>query len=481
MIDFKNKSPKILVVGDLMIDNYLWGSCNRISPEAPVQIVNIDTETKVLGGAGNVVNNLKELGAKVDIISVLGNDENSQELKKLLKNNDINTQFLITQNDRISSKKSRIIASQQQVVRYDQESTTNINQETEELVLNLFLSLIKDYDIVLISDYGKGLLTKQLTPSIIKIANKHNKKILIDPKGSDYSKYTGAYLLTPNINEASEATQINIIDDESLSQAIIKLKVECNLNISLITLSEKGVAIYDKTLRIHSTIAKEVFDVTGAGDTVLASLGFALGLGYSIDESVEFSNLAAGVVIGKFGSATTSLNEIIEYESSINKSSSEKHIKTFDEILQLSIKFKEKDKKIIFTNGCFDLIHSGHIKYLEAAKSFGDILIVGINSDRSTANLKGSNRPINTQNDRAYIIAALEVVDYVVIFDEDTPYNLIQAIVPNVLVKGGDYVGKEVIGHKIVDEVKLVEFIKGKSSSLTIERIQKGTNYAITH
>ena len=481
MIDFKNKSPKILVVGDLMIDNYLWGSCNRISPEAPVQIVNIDTETKVLGGAGNVVNNLKELGAKVDIISVLGNDENSQELKKLLKNNDINTQFLITQNDRISSKKSRIIASQQQVVRYDQESTTNINQETEELVLNLFLSLIKDYDIVLISDYGKGLLTKQLTPSIIKIANKHNKKILIDPKGSDYSKYTGAYLLTPNINEASEATQINIIDDESLSQAIIKLKVECNLNISLITLSEKGVAIYDKTLRIHSTIAKEVFDVTGAGDTVLASLGFALGLGYSIDESVEFSNLAAGVVIGKFGSATTSLNEIIEYESSINKSSSEKHIKTFDEILQLSIKFKERDKKIIFTNGCFDLIHSGHIKYLEAAKSFGDILIVGINSDRSTANLKGSNRPINTQNDRAYIIAALEVVDYVVIFDEDTPYNLIQAIVPNVLVKGGDYVGKEVIGHKIVDEVKLVEFIKGKSSSLTIERIQKGTNYAITH
>ncbi len=481
MIDFKNKSPKILVIGDLMLDNYLWGSCNRISPEAPVQIVNIDNETKVLGGAGNVVNNLKELGAKVDIISVLGNDENSQELKNLLKNNDINIQFLITQNDRISSKKSRIIASQQQVVRYDQESTTNINQETEELVLNLFLSLIIGYDIVLISDYGKGLLTKKLTQSIIKIANKHNKKVLIDPKGSDYSKYTGAYLLTPNINEASEATQIDIIDDESLSQAIIKLKVECNLNISLITLSEKGVAIYDKTLRIHSTIAKEVFDVTGAGDTVLASLGFALGLGYSIDESVEFSNLAAGVVIGKFGSATTSLNEIIEHESSINKSSSEKHIKTFDEILQLSIDLKERDKKIIFTNGCFDLIHSGHIKYLEAAKSFGDILIVGINSDRSTASLKGSNRPINTQDDRAYILAALEVVDYVVIFDEDTPYNLIQAIVPNVLVKGGDYTGKEVIGHKIVDEVKLVEFIKGKSSTLTIERIQKGTKYAITH
>ena len=475
MINFNSKSPKILVIGDLMIDNYLWGTCNRISPEAPVQVVSIDSESKVLGGAGNVVNNLKELGAEVDIISVLGDDENSYELKDLLKKIDVSAQFLITQNGRISSKKSRIISSQQQVVRFDQESKTDINKESEDLALNIFIKLIKDYDIVLISDYGKGLLTKKLTQSVIKIAKKHHKKVLIDPKGPDYSKYMGAYLLTPNQKEAGEATKIDILDNKTLTEAITKLKLDCDLDISLITLSEKGVAIYENDLRIHPTIAREVFDVTGAGDTILAALGFTLGLGFDIDESVEFSNLAAGVVVGKIGSSTTSLDEINEYESSVNKSTSEKHIKTIDEIVKLTLNLKQRDKKIVFTNGCFDLIHSGHIRYLETAKSFGDILIVGLNSDRSTTILKGVQRPINDQTDRAYIIAALEVVDYVVIFDENTPYNLIKAIKPNILVKGGDYSGKEVIGQDIADELKLVEFIEGKSSTLTIERILKGS------
>jgi len=475
MINFNSKSPKILVIGDLMIDNYLWGTCNRISPEAPVQVVSIDSESKVLGGAGNVVNNLKELGAEVDIISVLGDDENSYELKDLLKKIDVSGQFLITQNGRISSKKSRIISSQQQVVRFDQESKTDINKESEDLALNIFIKLIKDYDIVLISDYGKGLLTKKLTQSVIKIAKKHHKKVLIDPKGPDYSKYMGAYLLTPNQKEAGEATKIDILDNKTLSEAITKLKLDCDLDISLITLSEQGVAIYENDLRIHPTIAREVFDVTGAGDTILAALGFTLGLGFDIDESVEFSNLAAGVVVGKIGSSTTSLDEINEYESSVNKSTSEKHIKTIDEIVKLTLNLKQRDKKIVFTNGCFDLIHSGHIRYLETAKSFGDILIVGLNSDRSTTILKGPQRPVNNQTDRAYIIAALEVVDYVVIFDENTPYNLIKAIKPNILVKGGDYSGKEVIGQDIADELKLVEFIEGKSSTLTIERILKGS------
>jgi D-beta-D-heptose 7-phosphate kinase / D-beta-D-heptose 1-phosphate adenosyltransferase len=475
MINFNSKSPKILVIGDLMIDNYLWGTCNRISPEAPVQVVSIDSESKVLGGAGNVVNNLKELGAEVDIISVLGDDENSYELKDLLKKIDVSGQFLITQNGRISSKKSRIISSQQQVVRFDQESKTDINKESEDLALNIFIKLIKDYDIVLISDYGKGLLTKKLTQSVIKIAKKHHKKVLIDPKGPDYSKYMGAYLLTPNQKEAGEATKIDILDNKTLTEAITKLKLDCDLDISLITLSEQGVAIYENDLRIHPTIAREVFDVTGAGDTILAALGFTLGLGFDIDESVEFSNLAAGVVVGKIGSSTTSLDEINEYESSVNKSTSEKHIKTIDEIVKLTLNLKQRDKKIVFTNGCFDLIHSGHIRYLETAKSFGDILIVGLNSDRSTTILKGPQRPVNNQTDRAYIIAALEVVDYVVIFDENTPYNLIKAIKPNILVKGGDYSGKEVIGQDIADELKLVEFIEGKSSTLTIERILKGS------
>jgi D-beta-D-heptose 7-phosphate kinase/D-beta-D-heptose 1-phosphate adenosyltransferase len=324
-----------------------------------------------------------------------------------------------------------------------------------------------------LSDYGKGVLTKGLTSSLIAIANENGKKVLVDPKGLDYSKYKDAFLLTPNKKEASEATQINIKDEVSLTRAIIQLKIQCNLDISLITLSEQGVAIYDDELRTHPTVAREVFDVTGAGDTVLASLGFALACEYKIDDAVEFSNLAAGVVVGKIGSATATLNEIIEYESSLNKSTSDEHIKTLGEIIALSEELKSRGKKIIFTNGCFDILHAGHVRYLETAKSYGDILILGLNSDRSVTVLKGVGRPINTQLDRAYILAALEAVDYVVIFDKDTPYDLIKAVKPHVLVKGGDYEGKEVIGHDIADELKLVQFVDGKSTTRTIEKIQQ--------
>ncbi len=473
MINLQGKSPKLLVIGDLMIDHYLWGSCERISPEAPVQVVNVKSESAVLGGAGNVINNLCALGAQVDVISVIGGCEISDELKALLADIKVNTQYLITQKDRITSKKSRIIAAQQQVVRYDRESTDEISSESQKQILASFKSIINNYDGVLLSDYGKGVLTFELTQALITLANENDKKVLIDPKGLDYSKYKGAYLLTPNKKEASEATNINIADDSSLPQAITQLKDECDLDVSLITLSEDGVAIYDNDLRTHPTVAREVFDVTGAGDTVLASLGFALACNVDIDEAVKFSNLAAGVVVGKIGSATATLNEIIEYESSLNKSTSDEHIKSLDEIATLSEELKARGKKIIFTNGCFDILHAGHVRYLETAKSYGDILILGLNSDRSVKALKGEGRPINMQMDRAYILAALEAVDYVVVFDEDTPYDLIKAIEPHVLVKGGDYEGKDVVGQDIADELKLVQFVDGKSTTKTIEKIQQ--------
>ncbi len=473
MINLQNKSPKVLVIGDLIVDQYLWGSCQRISPEAPVQVIDVDYESTVLGGAGNVVNNLKKLGAQVDIISVLGSCEISRELIRLLEDIKVNTKFLITQKNRISSKKTRIIASQQQVVRYDRESSNDIDVESQKSIIKAFNNIVNDYEVILLSDYGKGVLTHHLTQSLIKIAKKYNKKVLVDPKGTDYLKYKGAFLLTPNKKEASIATKINILDDASLTKAIVKLKSMCDLDISLITLSEHGIAIYDGKLRTLPTAAKEVFDVTGAGDTVLASLGFAIACGHSIDDSVSFSNLAGGVVVGKIGSATATINEIIEYESSLNKSSSNKHIKSRIEIANLSRELKLTGKKIVFTNGCFDLLHAGHISYLEAAKNFGDILILGLNSDRSVHSLKGKGRPINLEADRAYIMAALEVVDYVVIFDEDTPYELIKSIEPHILVKGGDYEGKEVVGQDIADELKLVEFVHGKSSTRTIEKIKQ--------
>ncbi len=472
MIDLQNKTPKILVVGDLMIDHYLWGSSDRISPEAPVQVINVDSESTVLGGAGNVINNLNALGAVVDVISVIGECETSKELKDLLCDIKIETQYLITQKNRVTSKKSRIIAAQQQVVRYDRESTSEINNKSQVAILKVFKKIVNNYDVILLSDYGKGVLTFELTQSLISIANENKKKLLVDPKGLDYSKYKGAYLLTPNKKEASEATNIIIKDNESLTQSIRILKDQIDLTVSLITLSEKGVAIFDNELRIHPTVAREVFDVTGAGDTILASLGFAISCNKDIDEAIKFANLASGVVVGKIGSATATLNEIIEYESSLNKSTSDEHIKTWDEISSIISELKNNDKKIVFTNGCFDILHIGHVKYLEKAKNFGDILILGLNSDDSTHRLKGKNRPINTQDDRAYILASLEVVDYVVIFNEDTPLDLIKLIKPDVLVKGGDYEGKEVVGQDIAKELKLVQFIDAKSTSKTIKKIR---------
>ncbi len=467
-----NKKPNILVIGDLMIDHYLWGSCDRISPEAPVQVVNVKKESSVLGGAGNVINNLVTLGSVVDVISVIGNDSVANELKSLLEKIDVPTSNLVVENNRKTSKKSRLIASQQQVLRYDMESIDDINENSHKQIIQTLEKNIDKYSSIILSDYGKGVLTTNLTKEIIKIANKNSIKVLVDPKGKDYSKYKGSYTLTPNKKEAMEATNIDIKDENSLIEALKSLKIQCELEVSLITLSEQGIAIFDDELTIKPTVAREVYDVTGAGDTVIASIAFALGNNLDIKDAIYFANLAAGVVVGKIGSATTTLDEIYEYEYSLHKSNSTSHIKTFDEIKTLSSKLHNQGKKIVFTNGCFDILHVGHVKYLEVAKSYGDVLILGLNADSSVRKLKGPTRPINTQDDRAYILASLESVDYVVIFEEETPYELIKLIKPHVLVKGGDYEGKEVVGQDIADELKLVQFVDGKSTTNTIKRIQ---------
>jgi D-beta-D-heptose 7-phosphate kinase/D-beta-D-heptose 1-phosphate adenosyltransferase len=464
-------TPKICVIGDLMIDHYLWGSCDRISPEAPVQVVDVKKETAVLGGAGNVINNLKALEADVTVISAIGNDEAGDELKSMLSN--LGVKLLLSVEDgRRTSKKSRIIVSNQQVVRYDKESKTDISKSSQENILNNLASIIDEIDVVLLSDYGKGVLGDELTRSVIALANSKNKKVLVDPKGDDYSKYSGSYLLTPNKKEASLATKIKIDSKESLMTAIKKLKDDIKLGVSVITLSEDGIAIFDDKLTVKPTVAREVYDVTGAGDTVLSALGYMTALGHDIYKSVEFANLAAGVVVGKVGSATATLDEIEDYKSSLHKSGPEAHIKSKDEMIKIISNLKSKGKKIVFTNGCFDILHRGHVSYLDKAKSLGDVLVLGLNSDTSVKRLKGYDRPINSEEDRAFVLAALEAVDFVVIFDEDTPYELISALKPTILVKGADYEGKEVVGSDLVDEVKLIEFVNGRSTTRTIERIK---------
>lgn len=466
--------PKILVIGDLMIDHYLWGGCERISPEAPVQVVDISRETTVLGGAGNVINNLVTLGAQVNVAGVIGDDENGEELKSMLVSIGVPSGGLIQQKGRKTSKKSRIIASNQQILRYDKESKEPISEQSAASLLTYAVEAMNECDIVILSDYGKGVITQEVSQGVIQAAKQAGKKVLVDPKGKDYSKYRGAYLLTPNKKEASEATGIMIRDEESLRDALLRLKSGCDLECSMITLSEDGIAIYDESMRRFPTVAKEVYDVTGAGDTVIASLSFALSCGYTIDEAAPFANHAAAVVVGKIGSATVNLDEIETYESSLHQSTSDAHIKTQSEIVDIVSRLKKEGKRIVFTNGCFDILHVGHVKYLQEAKSYADVLIVGLNSDSSVRTLKGPTRPVNPEADRAYILAALEAVDYVVLFSDETPYELIKSLAPDILVKGGDYEGKKVVGSEFAGELRLVRFVDGKSTTATIEKINRG-------
>ncbi|MEA3289154.1 MAG: D-glycero-beta-D-manno-heptose-7-phosphate kinase, partial [Campylobacterota bacterium] len=354
------KKPNILVIGDLMIDHYLWGKTDRISPEAPVQVIDVQKETTVLGGAGNVVNNLRALDCDVTVVSVVGDDKNTQEMIAML--DDIGAKhFLICDENRKTTKKSRIIASAQQIVRYDHETKDEINGEAEAIISKKLLEFIGEFDLVLVSDYGKGVITDSLMGKINFIAN---CKVLVDPKGDDYRKYMGSYLLTPNKKEASLATGIDIKDEESLKAALKKLHNTACLQVPMITLSEDGIAILDEKNEIlkKPTVAREVFDVTGAGDTVLASLGYSLAKGEDIVEAIEFANLAAGVVVGKIGSATATMEEIEEYKSSLHKSSIESHIKTFDDIEKTVARLKKQKKRIVFTNGCFDILHRGHVQ-----------------------------------------------------------------------------------------------------------------------
>jgi D-beta-D-heptose 7-phosphate kinase/D-beta-D-heptose 1-phosphate adenosyltransferase len=453
-----------------MIDHYLWGACDRISPEAPVPVIDVREESEILGGAGNVINNLQALGAVVSVASVVGEDENGRRLKAMLEEIEVNTEALILRKGRSTTRKSRVIASHQQVLRFDSETKEAIDRRTAAELLSRIESAISDFDIVLLSDYGKGVLEESFTASLIELAGSEGKMVLVDPKGRDYSKYRGATLVTPNRKEASEATGIEIVDTESLRRAGFKLKEELSLDMAMITLSEEGMAIFDDSMRTIETVAREVYDVTGAGDTVLSTLGFVLACGGDIDEAARIANAAAAVVVGKLGSATADWDEIISYEDTLHESTTEHRIKSREALVSTVRRAKKSGKKIVFTNGCFDILHMGHVKYLEKARSFGDLLIVGLNSDRSVRRLKGDGRPVNPQYDRAYLLAALDAVDFVTVFEEDTPYELIKAIEPDVLVKGGDYRGKEVVGSDIAKELRLVDFVEGRSTTAIIER-----------
>lgn len=469
-------SVRALVVGDLMLDEYVWGRAERISPEAPVQVVDVAREDLRLGGAGNVINNLVTLGCRVHVASVLGDDGDGRRLRGMLMEKGVVTDGVLLAPGRTTGRKTRILASNQQMLRIDRESREPISPDQETQLAAHVAAVAGDCRVILISDYLKGVLTVGLLQRIIALGRERGVPVVVDPKGSDYRKYRGATLLTPNRKEAQTASGIAIVDEASLDRAGRKLREELDLDALVLTRSEEGMSLFSRAgQRTHlPTEAREVYDVSGAGDTVLAVLGVGLGGGLGLEEAARLSNVAAGVVVGKVGTSTVTPAEILEVIGRQHQDTDLK-IKQRDALKVLLDDRRGRGRTIVFTNGCFDLLHFGHVKYLQKARQLGDLLVLGLNSDASIRRLKGPKRPLIDQEERAHILAALDCIDYVVIFDEDTPLELIAALRPHVLVKGGDYTPEGVVGKEIVESyggrVELIRFVDGKSTSNIIEKI----------
>ncbi|GAB7027922.1 D-glycero-beta-D-manno-heptose-7-phosphate kinase [Geotalea toluenoxydans] len=469
---------KALVIGDLMLDEYLWGKAERISPEAPVQVVDITREDLRLGGAGNVVNNLVALGCQVAVCSVIGGDENGTHLRHAFTGKGVDLAGVFEDPLRRTSKKTRVIAANQQIVRIDRESKDEISPEFQEKLIGFITAEASRFNVILISDYLKGVLTGKVLAAVTASGRRLGIPVVVDPKGIDYSKYRGATILTPNRKEAEAASHIVIKDEAGLLKAGEALLRGLDLDGLLITRSEEGMSLFQQDVATTHipTVAREVYDVTGAGDTVLSVLSLGLACGLSMAEAAGIANVAAGIAVGKLGTSTVSPGEIIA-EIGHGHPDSDAKIKNLDVLASLVTEEKVKGKRVVFTNGCFDLLHVGHVKYLQKARTFGDLLIVGLNSDASVRALKGETRPLIVETERAHILAALDCVDYVVIFGEDTPLRLIEALRPLVLVKGGDYTPERVVGKDVVESyggrVELVTFVDGKSTTGIIEKIRK--------
>ena len=475
---FLNRLPdlRVLVIGDLMLDEYVWGEAERISPEAPVQVVDVKREDLRLGGAGNVINNLAALGARVEVVSVLGDDADSHVLTGIIESQGLSANGIRRVRGRTTARKTRVLASNQQMLRIDRESRTPISNADEQALLDDLQKLLPGVDVVLLSDYQKGLLTVSFLQAIIALCRTAKIPVLVDPKGDDYSKYRGATLLTPNRKEAGLASGIDIVDEESLLRAGRQLRQDLDSDALVITRSEEGMSLFfrEGPEKHLPTRAREVFDVTGAGDTVLTVLGLALAAGLSMEEAAELANVAAGIVVAKVGTSTISGPEIVE-EISRQHFDTDRKIKSRDQLRGLLQDARQQGKQIVFTNGCFDLLHVGHVKYLQHARQLGDIFVLGLNSDDSIRRLKGDKRPLIREDERAHLMAALSCIDYVVIFDEDTPLELIEILRPDILVKGGDYTPEGVVGKDLVESyggrVELIQFVDGKSTTNIINKI----------
>ncbi len=475
-------SPKVLLAGDFMLDVYTFGDADRISPEAPVPVLKVRDTQYRCGGAGAVAMDLAELQAKALCVGVIGSDPNGGILKDKLIKAGVDVSGIIMVNDRPTITKQRLIGlaqhrHQQQLFRIDEEITDPLPDEQNKKILQTYREKLPQADIVCLQDYNKGLLSASVCGEMIRLAKQAGKKVLIDPSPrADYSKYTSATLITPNRTEASIAVGFEIKTAENYPDAAGELKKRLRLDAVVITLDKEGAYLKtDSISELVPTRPRNVYDVTGAGDMVLATLAAALAAGVDYKSAVQLANIAGGIEVEKFGTATVSREEIINEIVSQNRGKSGK-IRTVETFLTELNWHRSQNEKIVFTNGCFDVLHRGHIEYLKFCKDAGDILVVGLNSDASVKAIKGPDRPVNNQLDRAAVLAAMEAVDYIIIFDEPDPLNLIKQVKPDILIKGKDWEKKGIIGADFVKQhggqILFAPLVEGKSTTGIIEKVK---------
>ncbi|MBE8167461.1 MAG: bifunctional D-glycero-beta-D-manno-heptose-7-phosphate kinase/D-glycero-beta-D-manno-heptose 1-phosphate adenylyltransferase HldE [Shewanella sp.] len=464
------EDANVLVVGDVMLDRYWTGPTGRISPEAPVPVVKIDQIEDRPGGAANVALNIASLGGKVQLAGIVGKDEAATALSKSLQNRGVAPKWHQI-SDKPTITKLRVLSRNQQLIRLDFEES--FAQTDSDALLSSAEKQLSNVKVVILSDYAKGAI--QQPQDFIKLARKQGIKVLVDPKGNDYSRYCGASLITPNLSEFEEVAG-KIHSEADLREKAQQLLKQYDIEAILITRSEKGMTLVTlDTSELHiPTVAREVYDVTGAGDTVIGTLATCIAAGSSLQQACAIANTAAGIVVGKLGTSTVSRIELIKALAQQHGESGLGVI-TEEQLMNTLLQAKESGETIVMTNGCFDILHAGHVSYLNQARQLGDRLIVAVNSDDSVKRLKGDGRPVNTVDRRMDVLAGLSSVDWVVPFTEDTPQRLISQLLPNLLVKGGDYKIEDVAGGKEViaagGKVQILCFEDGISTTKIIENI----------
>ncbi|MBI1287874.1 MAG: D-glycero-beta-D-manno-heptose-7-phosphate kinase [Flavobacteriales bacterium] len=449
--------PRILVIGDIMLDQYVAGNVTRISPEAPVPVVKVNREWSTLGGAGNVAANVASLGGKATLLGLVGNDAASATILDSCTNVGITSALI--QGSQPTIVKTRVVSGQQ-IVRFDREEELVWNDAQLAEFSTKLEAIIPDSDVILLSDYAKGTLSDQVLKLIFELASANGKRVLIDPKRADWSAYSGAFLITPNLAELAMTGAGKSIknDDNLVVSACQKLRNQFAIENIVATRSSYGMTVVsDRKVLNIPTRALEVFDVSGAGDTVLAAFGMSLAEGKTVTESAFVANAAAGIVVSKRGTAVVHHSELETFLKGGFKEVSRTQVEDF--------KQTNAGRKMVFTNGCFDVLHQGHRKLLQEARELGDLLVVGLNSDDSIKRLKGESRPINMVDQRVEALAALPFIDAIIVFEEDTPYELLTQLQPKILVKGGDYEPKDVVGADLVDEVVIIPLVQGVSTT----------------